>query len=415
MGSVTPTWVYGPNMSQPRIEMNAVILPTGKVLAVGGSLNDEDTTTASLNADLYDPASNTFSSASANAYPRLYHSVALLLPDGTVWFAGGNPQRGTYVQQIEIYQPPYLFNADGSLATRPSIASAPGSIAYGSPFTVTTPDAANISAVVLVRNDTVTHAFGMDQREVGLSYTAGSGSLTVAAPANGNLAPPGYYMLFLVNGAGVPSVAAMVQVAAGTPDFAVSATPASVAVPAGSGTSYAVNIAPSNGFNGSLSYSLSGLPSGTSQSFSSNSITPPDTLASTLSVGTSNSTPAGTYPLTITATSGILTHTPQVTLVVANFSVLASPASLSLSRSSKGSYTVKVTASGPFSSSVTFSVSGLPNRTTASFSPTSVVGSGNTTMTVSTNKKSPRGTFPLTITASGGGLQNSTSASLTIQ
>ncbi len=83
-------------MSQARIEMNAVILPSGKVLALGGSVNDEDATTQSLNADLYDPATNTFSSAGANAFARLYHSVALLLPDATVWVAGGNPVRGTY-------------------------------------------------------------------------------------------------------------------------------------------------------------------------------------------------------------------------------------------------------------------------------------------------------------------------------
>ena len=85
-------------MSQPRIEMNATILPNGKVLATGGSLNDEDLNTASLNADLYDPVSSTFSSAGANKYPRLYHSGSLLLPDATVALLGGNPARGSYEQ-----------------------------------------------------------------------------------------------------------------------------------------------------------------------------------------------------------------------------------------------------------------------------------------------------------------------------
>lgn len=125
MGAASPKWVTGPNMSQPRIEMDAVILPSGKVLALGGSKNDEDTSTLSLNADLYDPASNTFSSAGANASQRLYHSTALLLPDATVWLAGGNPQRGTYNKTLEIYQPAYLFNSSGALATRPAITSAP--------------------------------------------------------------------------------------------------------------------------------------------------------------------------------------------------------------------------------------------------------------------------------------------------
>jgi len=211
LGAATPAWKAGPNMSQPRIEMNATLLPNGKVLALGGSLNDEDTTTASLNADLYDPAKNTFSSAGKNAYPRLYHSVSLLLPDGTVWFAGGNPTRGSYEAHLEIYKPAYLFNSDGTLAARPTISSAPGSVSYGANFTVNTPDAASIASVVLMRDGAVTHAFDMDQRMVGMTFTAGSGSLTVTAPPNGNIAPPGYYMLFLLNSSGVPSVATFVQ------------------------------------------------------------------------------------------------------------------------------------------------------------------------------------------------------------
>ena len=95
MSAATPKWTLGPAMSQPRIEMNATILPNGKVLALGGSTNDEDAATASLNADLYDPTSNTFSSAGANVYPRLYHSGSLLLTDATVLLMGGNPVRGT--------------------------------------------------------------------------------------------------------------------------------------------------------------------------------------------------------------------------------------------------------------------------------------------------------------------------------
>jgi len=208
-------WTSGPNMSQARSQMNAVILPSGKILAMGGSVNDEDTGSLSLNADLYDPATKTFSSAGKNVYQRLYHSVALLLPDATVWLTGGNPSRGTYEPHMEIYQPAYLFNSSGGLATRPTISSAPSSISWGNAFTVQTPDAANISSVVLIRDGAVTHSFNMDQRMVGMSFTAGSGSLTVTAPPNGNIAPPGYYMLFILNSSGVPSVAKFVQLAAG--------------------------------------------------------------------------------------------------------------------------------------------------------------------------------------------------------
>jgi hypothetical protein len=208
----SPAWANGPSMSQPRIEMNATILPNGKVLATDGSTKDEDGTTASLNADLYDPAANTFSSAGANAFARLYHSQAMLLPDATVIVAGGNPQRGTYEPHMEIYTPAYLFNANGSTATRPTITSVtPGVIGYGSTFQVATPDASTISSVVVIRAGAVTHAFDMDQRLVGMSFTVSGTTLTVTAPPNGNIAPPGYYLLFLLNNAGVPSVASFVQ------------------------------------------------------------------------------------------------------------------------------------------------------------------------------------------------------------
>jgi len=418
MGASSPSWQSGPNMSEARIEMNAVILPDGRVLAVGGSLNDEDTSSASLNADLLGPdptnaGKYVFSSASANAYARLYHSVALLLPDATVWLAGGNPSRGTYVQQMEIYQPPYLFNSTGGMATRPSIASAPSSISYGNMFTVQTPDAASISHVVLVRNGTVTHAFGMDQREVEMSFTAGTGALTVTAPPNGNIAPPGYYMLFILNNSGVPSVATFVQVTP-QPDFSVAATPASQTVRPGTGTSYSVTVTPSSGFTGNVTFSVTGLPSGATASFSPSSVA--GSGSSTLSVITPNSTPTGSYTLTITATNGSnLTHSTQVTLVVADFSLSASPSTRSVSGNAKTTYTVTVTALGPFSATVTFSVSGLPARTSASFSPTSVAGGGNTTLTVSSRPKAATGTYPLTITATGSGVIHSTTVNLVIQ
>src|SRR5229473_2662281 len=223
LGASSPTWAYGPNMSQARIEMNALILPNGKVLAMGGSANDESSSTKSLNADLYDPVANSFSSAGANVYARLYHSVALLLPDATVWLAGGNPSRGNYESHMEVYQPAYLFTRDSNNnvvpASRPTIASAPSpsTMTWGEQFTVSTPDAASISQVVLVRLGSSTHAFNMDQRLVGMSFTAGSGTLTVTAPPTANIAPPGYYMLFILNSAGVPSVASLILLNSSAP------------------------------------------------------------------------------------------------------------------------------------------------------------------------------------------------------
>ena len=202
-------------MAQARVEMQATILPNGKVLVDAGSGEDENAATASLKAEIYDPATNTFSSAGSNAFPRLYHNTQLLLPDGTVVLAGGNPDQGpappAFEPHIEIYTPAYLFNADGSAATRPTITNTPATLTYGVPFTVQTPNK-DIASVVLMRPGSNTHSFDMDQRYVGLSFRAANGSLTVAGPPNSNIAPLGYYMLFIVNSAGTPSLASWVQV-----------------------------------------------------------------------------------------------------------------------------------------------------------------------------------------------------------
>jgi Domain of unknown function (DUF1929) len=211
LGQITPRWVQGPPMSQTRVEMEATLLPNGKVFVSGGSAEDENASTASLTSEIYDPVTNTFLPAGSNTYPRLYHNVQLLLPDGTVMMAGGNPAQGVYEKHIELYKPPYLFNSDGTPASRPSISSAPSSVTYGSTFAVQTPNT-DIASIEFIKPGAVTHSFDMDQRFVGLSFTSSGGTLNVTVPANSNLLPPGYYMLFLVNSAGVPSVAKFVHV-----------------------------------------------------------------------------------------------------------------------------------------------------------------------------------------------------------
>ena len=397
-------------------EMNAVILPTGKVLALGGSYNDEDTTTASLNADLYDPVTNSFSSAGANAYARLYHSVALLMPDATVWVAGGNPARGNYEQRMEIYQPSYLFNADGSAATRPTIASAPTNLSYGGTFNLQSPDAASITSAVLVRAGAVTHAFDMDQRLVGMAFSlADANNLTVTAPPNGNIAPPGFYLLFLVNSAGVPSIAKFVQLSVAS-DFTVSATPTSNNTSPGASANYAVNVAASGGFNGVVSFSASGLPPGASAGFNPASVT--GSGSTTMAVSTSTSTPLGSYSLTITATSGSLTHTTSVTLAVnaaSDFSLTANPTSVSVPRKSQGNYTVSIGTINGFSGSVALSVSGLPKLTNYTFSPASITGAGTSALSIKVNQPAQPGTYPLVITGTSGNLSHSANVTLVIQ
>ena len=180
-----------------------------------------------------------------------------------MWVAGGNPSRGTYEQHVEIYTPPYLYNSNGTLATRPSITSVtPSVIGYGTSFQVQTPDAANIASVAILRDGAVTHAFNMDQRMVGLVFSAGSGVLNVTGPPDGNTAPPGEYMLFLVNTAGVPSVAKFVQVSKTPTDIPPTGTitsPASdILIAPGQSVSFAGTGTASSGSITGYSWSIRG-------------------------------------------------------------------------------------------------------------------------------------------------------------
>ena len=210
--SVSPAvWVNKPPMSVPRVTLNAILLPNGKILAVGGSTNYNDPATAHLNAETFDPVSGTWTPSGAMAYARLYHSTALMLPDATVWVAGSNPNRETWEPHIEIYKPPYLFTSSGALAPRPTIGSAPAVVGYGQAFTVSTPDAASIGQVLLMRPGSNTHAFDAEQRLIHTPFTKAPGALTVFSPTSQGAAPPGYYMLFILDAQGVPSVATFIQ------------------------------------------------------------------------------------------------------------------------------------------------------------------------------------------------------------
>lgn len=212
LSASTPNWISGPAMLAARVQLNATILPNSDVLVSGGSTVNEYAKTAVLEAQLYHPETNAFTSAGNMEYARLYHSNTMLLPDGTVMAVGGNPTRGNFEPHIEIYSPPYLFNTSGGPAKRPVISKVtPASVFYGRTFFINTPDAATIKSVVLVRAGAVTHSFDMEQRLVGLSFKNVSGVLQATAPANGNLAPPGYYLLFIIDDAGVPSVAQFIH------------------------------------------------------------------------------------------------------------------------------------------------------------------------------------------------------------
>ena len=196
--------------------MNATILPDGKVLVTGGSSSSgfNDGTLAVLPAEMWNPATRSWSTMATMQVPRMYHSTALLLPDGRVISAGGGrPAAINTLDQpnAQIYSPPYLFKADGTLADRPVISTVPTDLIYGQSFLISTSNAASITQVTLVRLGSVTHSFDAGQRLNRLSFTAVAGALNATAPANSNLCPPGHYMLFII-GNGVPSVARIVNI-----------------------------------------------------------------------------------------------------------------------------------------------------------------------------------------------------------
>jgi hypothetical protein len=192
-------------MAHARRRMNLTLLADGTVLAVGGTNKSDDVAGAVKPAEIFDPATETWRTVDAMAEPRMYHSTAVLLPDGRILSTGGEASGARL--HAQIYSPPYLFQGP-----RPEITAAPAAADYGATFTVGTSDPASVTSVALIRPSAVTHAYDMNQRYVPLAFTAGAGGLEVTAPASGGIAPPGDYMLVIEGPTGVPSTAQFVRV-----------------------------------------------------------------------------------------------------------------------------------------------------------------------------------------------------------
>jgi chitodextrinase len=208
-----PPIVQIPSMNFARTYHTMLLLPDGNVLVTGGGQTTDavGVNNAVHEAEMWSAVTQTFTKMASAVAPRLYHSTALLLPDARVLVAGGGRfqtiNEPTDQLSAEIYSPPYLFNGP-----RPTISSAPSTISYGTNFAVATSDAPSIASVALMRLGSVTHAFDMNQRYVPLTFQQGSGGLTVQSPNSANLAPPGHYMLFIINSSGVPSVAPIIKI-----------------------------------------------------------------------------------------------------------------------------------------------------------------------------------------------------------
>jgi hypothetical protein len=284
-------------MNYPRVYHTLTTLADGRVLAVGGEATSDQTqvTNGVLPAEIWDPATGAWSVIGQIAAARNYHSTAVLQPNGTVLVAGGghedslgNP--GQY--NAQIYSPSYLFGG-----TRPTISSAPATIGYGSSFTIGSADAASISAVNLVSFAADTHQADMDQHFVPLGFTAGSGSLSVQAPASGAYAPPGDYMLFIVNGSGVPSLAATVHV---SQPLNAPAAPTGVTASAGNASANVMWNAPDNGGSTITSYTVTPWTGG--MPLTSSTVTGNPAPSAATITGLTNGV---AYTFTVTATNAV--------------------------------------------------------------------------------------------------------------
>jgi hypothetical protein len=214
----SPTWQGAGSMSTPRRHLNATVLPDGTVLVTGGisgcgELNNMNGTGVH-EAELWDPATNQWTTLASNAITRAYHSVSLLMVDGTVLsgasgdaFVPGTNTPYPAERNHEIFRPPYLFKG-----ARPTIASAPSTVGYGARFTVTTANAAQIEEVRWIRLAAVTHAFDENARANRLDFSTSASGIQVQAPSSRNLAPPGHYVLYILNRNRVPSPGHIIQI-----------------------------------------------------------------------------------------------------------------------------------------------------------------------------------------------------------
>jgi kumamolisin len=219
----------------------------------------------------------------------------------------------------------------------------------------------------------------------------------------------------LVTGWGSPNsglIAALTSTST-SPGFSLSASPGSVSVLQGSSGTSTITTTVSGGFDSAIALSATGQPSGVTVSFNPTSITGAGTSTIMMAVGSSVTT--GTYTITVSGTSGSTTHTTTVSLTVTStasgaFTISVSPSSGYLDQGQSGYAVITTTVSGGFNSAIALSATGQPSGVTVSFSPSSIAapGSGTSDMDISVSRNAAIGTYPITITGTGGGLTHTT-------
>jgi uncharacterized membrane protein len=230
------------------------------------------------------------------------------------------------------------------------------------------------------------------------------------------MTPAGTYTLTITGTSGPVVHTATTTLVVLAPDFSLSASPATQTILVGQSTNYSVSVSYLNTYSGTVSFMVSGLPAGAGATFAPASLSASG--SSTMAVTTDNTVIPGNYPLTITATDGVLTHSASVTLVVnpvpATDFTIAAPAKITVKRNSSGSETVTITGVNGFTGTVNLSISGLPSLVTATFNPASVTGSGTSSLTFVVDHRALAGNYPLTITGTSGLPSHATAVTLTV-
>jgi subtilisin family serine protease len=247
--------------------------------------------------------------------------------------------------------------------------------------------------------------------------TGGAGTAQITVVTAPSIAPGSFPLTITATSAGLSRTAATRLVVTPPPDFALAATPSSRSAVVGSAATYTIAVTGKNGFAGTVGWSVAGLPSNVGTA----SFSPPTVTGSgstTLTITTAASAPTGTYALTVTGTSGAISHTAGVTLVVTpapDFSLTASPTYVSVLRRQAATYTVSTTPVGGFADTVALSLTGAPSGTSVSFAPNPVAASGSSTLRVTTNYQTPRGTFTLRINGTRGALTHQVTVTLVVR
>jgi uncharacterized membrane protein len=247
----------------------------------------------------------------------------------------------------------------------------------------------------------------------------GSGSSTMTISVGSSTAAGTYPITVTGNGGGIQQTATVTLTVTAQGSFTVSAAPASLSIPQGNQGTSTITTTLSGGFNGAITLSASGMPSGTTVSFNPNPIPAPGSGNSTMTIIVGGSTPVGTYPITVTGNGGGIQQNLAVTLTVLSdpdFTISASPGSLSVVRGNQGTSTITTTVIGSFNSSISLSASGMPSGTTVSFNPSTIPapGSGSSTMTITVGSSTETGTYLITVTGNGGGDQHTVTVTLTV-